>query len=38
MKLENPIPLGNSNPQSTRSPRYTTLKKLKTAKVYADLA
>ena len=38
IKLENPIPLGNSNPQSTRSPRYTTLKKLKTAKVYADLA
>lgn len=36
--LENPVPLGNINPQSTRSPRYTTLKKLKEAKEYADLA
>lgn len=38
IELDNPIPLGNSNPQSTRSPRYTTLKKLKSAKEYADLA
>ncbi|MCI8778536.1 MAG: hypothetical protein HFI87_05245 [Bacilli bacterium] len=38
IELAKPIPLGNINPQSTRSPRYTTLKKLKAAKEYADLA
>lgn len=37
IKLDNPVSLGNSNPQCTRSPKYTTLKKLKKAKVYADL-
>lgn len=36
--LARPIPLGNINPQSTRSPRYTTLKKLKAAKEYSDLS
>lgn len=37
IELETPIPLGNSDPQSTRSPKYTTLEKLKTAKQYSDL-
>jgi len=37
IELKNPIPLGNSNPLSTRSPKYTTLEKLKSAKEFSDL-
>lgn len=35
--LPNEVHLGNSNPMSTRSTKYTTLEKLKKAKVLADL-
>lgn len=37
MELDHPIVLGNINPQCTRSPKYTTLKKLKSAQTYSDL-
>ncbi len=36
-KLTNPIVLGDTNPLGTRSPKYTTLEKLKKAKQYSDL-
>lgn len=37
IELEKPVPLGNCSPVATRSPKYTTLKKLKKAKSFSDL-
>lgn len=37
IKLDNPVPLGNCSPVATRSPKYTTLEKLKKAKSFSDL-
>ena len=37
IELQNPIELGNTSPIATRSIKYTTLNKLKTAKEYKDL-
>lgn len=37
IELENPIPLGEASPASTRAPRYTTLQKLLMAEQYKDL-
>lgn len=37
IELNNHIPLGHTNPLATRSIKYTTLKKLKSAKEYSDL-
>jgi hypothetical protein len=36
-KLDNEVPLGNAKPSSVRSPKYTTLSKIKTAFDYTDL-
>ena len=37
IKLENPVPLGSSNPQATRSAKYTSLDKLKKSKEFKEL-
>lgn len=37
MKLPRPIPLGNTSPMATRSPKYTTLQKLLAANEFRDL-
>lgn len=37
VELENPVPLGTCSPVATRSPKYTTLDKLKNAKSFSDL-
>lgn len=36
-ELKYPVVLGDTNPLGTRSPKYTTLEKLKKAKQYSDL-
>lgn len=37
IELERSVPLGNCSPVATRSPKYTTLDKLKKAKSFGDL-
>lgn len=37
IELDHPVPLGNCSPVATRSPKYTTLEKLKKAKSFGDL-
>ncbi len=37
IKLEHSVTLGDTPPMATRSPRYTTLEKLKTAQYYSEL-